>query len=274
MTTEATVGLTMDGHNEAALIAGLRAGDPDAYERIVRVYGSRLLAVARRLLRDEEEARDAVQTALLSAFRAASSFNGDARISTWLHRIVVNAALMRLRTKKRKQEEPLSPMLPKFKEDGHHAEPVSPWDLPDRAVEREQMRTLVRACIARLPESARTVIVLRDMEELTTEEVAEMLGITPNAVKIRLHRARQALGTLVREELVSPGQASGRRSSAESRAHSAAGSARCSSTRSAAPTASSISGAPDRRRVPPPAAVLTSAAATASARTQVLSPLP
>jgi RNA polymerase sigma-70 factor (ECF subfamily) len=274
MITDTMAGAGTDDVNDSGLVAGIRAGDPEAYERVVRLYGSRLLAVARRFLRDDEEARDAVQTAFLSAFKAAATFNGEARVSTWLHRIVVNAALMRLRTKKRKQEEPLTPLLPKFKDDGHHAEPVSPWDLPDRAMEREQMRRVVRHCITLLPDSARTVVVLRDMDELSTEEVAAMLGVTPNAVKIRLHRARLALGTLIRQHLASPRQASGRVSSAESREKSATGSARCSSTRSASDTPSSISGAPERRRTLRAARVLASAAATASARTHVLSPRP
>ena len=90
--------------DEAKLIDALRAGDGDAYGQLVRRYGGRLLAVTRRLLREEEDARDAVQEAFLSAFKAIDRFEGQARLSTWLHRIAVNAALMKLRSKRRRPE--------------------------------------------------------------------------------------------------------------------------------------------------------------------------
>src|SRR6187397_2349810 len=114
--------------DEAALVAQLRAGDEAAYEQVVRTYGGRLLAVARRIVGSEEDARDVVQDAFLNAFKSFSRFEGNAKLSTWLHRIVVNAALMRLRTRKRKPEQSIEPMLPAFAEDGHHASrPVLAW---------------------------------------------------------------------------------------------------------------------------------------------------
>ena len=182
--------------DEAALVAGLRARDADAFETLVRLHVPRLLAVSRRMLGNEEDARDAVQDALLSAYRSIDRFEGHARISTWLHRIVVNAALMRLRTRRRKPEEPLDPLLPVFREDGHHAQEIASWDEPaDRLAEREETRRLVRDAIVSLPDAYREVLVLRDIEELDTADTARELGVTPNAVKIRLHRARQALRT-------------------------------------------------------------------------------
>jgi RNA polymerase sigma-70 factor (ECF subfamily) len=180
-------------------VAGLRAGDDLAYEQLVRVFGGRMLAVARRIVRNEEDARDAVQTAYLSAFRAIASFEGGCRLSTWLHRIVVNAALMKLRRDRRRPEESIEDLLPRFQEDGHHVEQFSPGELPaDVQLERAEMRAITRACIAELPEAYRTVLLMRDIEDLPTSEVAEVLGITANAAKIRLHRARQALTTLLR----------------------------------------------------------------------------
>jgi RNA polymerase sigma-70 factor (ECF subfamily) len=154
--------------------------------------------VARRILTIEEDARDAVQDAFISAFRSLDRFEGQARLSTWLHRIVVNTALMKLRRRKRKPEEPLEPLLPAYKDDGHQAiEPVE-WSEPvDVALERDEVRAYVRAQVDRLPENYRTVLLLRDIEELTTPEAAAALGISENAVKIRLHRARQALRTLI-----------------------------------------------------------------------------
>jgi RNA polymerase sigma-70 factor (ECF subfamily) len=185
--------------DEARLLAGLRSGDDQAYEQLVREFGGRMLAVARRIVRNDEDARDAVQTAYLSAFRSIGSFEGGCRLSTWLHRIVVNAALMKLRRDRRRPEESIEDLLPRFQEDGHHVETFSPNDLPaDEQLERAEMRALTRACIADLPDTYRTVLVMRDVEELSTSDVAAALGITPNAAKIRLHRARQALTTLLR----------------------------------------------------------------------------
>ena len=182
---------------DADLIRRLKAGDEDAYAVIVRTLGGRMLSVARRFLHDEDLARDAVQDAFLSAFRAIHTFDGDAQLSTWLHRIVVNASLMRLRTRRRKPEQSIEPMLPAFAEDGHHASrPVVAWtDSAEQTLLRREARAQVRAAIAGLPESYRTVLMLRDIEERSTREAADLLGITENALKLRLHRARQALAT-------------------------------------------------------------------------------
>jgi RNA polymerase sigma-70 factor, ECF subfamily len=188
--------------DETALLARLRAGDEAAYETLVRAYSARLFSVARRIVGGDEDARDVVQEAFLSAFRALPRFHGDARLSTWLHRIVVNTALMRLRTRKRKPEESIEPMLPGFSRDGHFAERFHDWNEPvDQALSRGETRALVRHRINELPESFRTVLLLRDIEGLSTEETAKVLETTPNAVKIRLHRARQALRTLLAPHL-------------------------------------------------------------------------
>ena len=104
---------------EKALLEALRAGDEAAYEKLVREHTGRMLSVARRFLREEDDARDAVQDAFVSAFRAIGNFEGGSRISTWLHRIVVNAALMKLRTRRRKPEESIDDMLPRWTDDGH-----------------------------------------------------------------------------------------------------------------------------------------------------------
>jgi RNA polymerase sigma-70 factor (ECF subfamily) len=180
----------------------LKAGDADAFEELVRTAGGRLLAMARRFLRDEEAARDVVQETFLSAFRAIQGFDGHSQLSTWLHRIVVNAALMRLRVRQRRAEQSIEPLLPSFTEDGHHAEPVMSWtDCPERALERKEMGAIVHAAIGELPDSYRTVLLMRDIEGLSTREAADILGVSENALKLRLHRARQALATIVRKRL-------------------------------------------------------------------------
>ena len=105
---------------------------------------------------------------------------------------------MRLRTRKRKPEESIEPLLPVYQDDGHHAERFTAWAEPvDVAMQRTETRAQVRRCIDQLPESYRTVLLLRDIEGLDTDDTASLLGLTPNAVKIRLHRARQALRTLL-----------------------------------------------------------------------------
>jgi RNA polymerase sigma-70 factor (ECF subfamily) len=191
-----------DAPAEGALLDRLRAGDDAAYEELVRAYGGRLLAVARRFLRSEDDARDAVQDAFLSAFRSIGGFEGNARLSTWLHRIVVNAALMKLRTRRRKPEQSIEELLPGFLENGHLERPASPWRQTELdGVEREQLRGLLEENIGRLPEGYRNVLMLRDIEGLDTQETAEVMGLSEGAVKTRLHRARMALRELLEPHL-------------------------------------------------------------------------
>ena len=196
---------TMTSVDDQTILAGLRAGDQQAFETLVRVYGGRMLAVARRFVRNDEDAQDIVQSAYLNAFRAVSRFEGNCLIATWLHRIVVNTALMTLRSRRRRPEASIEDLLPAFQEDGHHVEQFSDWSAPaDELMQRAETRALVRSCIDRLPGNYRDVLMLRDIEELSTVEAAEMLAITPTAVKVRLHRARQALSTLLRQEFGAP----------------------------------------------------------------------
>lgn len=188
--------------DEATLIARLRRGDEAGFEMLVRRHGGAMLAVARRLVRNEEDARDVVQEAFLQAFRATGDFRAAAKLSTWLHRIVVNTALMRMRGASRRPEGFIDDVLPSFDTTGHHCDPVLP--IPASAadvVEREQLRARVRGCVERLPLAHRAIIVLRDFEDLSTAEAATALGISENAAKIRLHRARQALAALLRDAL-------------------------------------------------------------------------
>ena len=186
---------------ESALLEALRAGDEVAYEKLVRTHSGRMLAVARRFMSDEDDAREAVQEAFVSAFRAMGRFEGDARLSTWLHRIVVNACLMKLRSRRRKPEESIDDLLPRFAENGHLEVSEAGWDSADRLIERGETRGLVRSAIERLPESYRTVLLLRDIEEFDTQATADALQLSKAAVKTRLHRARQALRQLLEEQL-------------------------------------------------------------------------
>ena len=173
----------------------------------VRQHGGRLLAVARRFLRTEEDSADAVQDAFLSAFRSLEGFERNSALGTWLHRIVVNVCLMRLRARSRSREVRIDDLLPTFDETGHHSHPVRPWEDDALArLTRAETRAHVRACIDRLPDPYREVLVLRDIEELDTEQTAQQLGINPGAVKTRLHRARQALRTLLEPLVLADGE--------------------------------------------------------------------
>ena len=177
------------------LVDGLRAGDPDAFEELVQLYGPRMLAVARRMMRDEEEARDALQDAFVQVVRSVGGFSSRSLISTWLHRVVVNACLMRLRAR-RLRPEVLFADLPT----PHWQSPlgVSRWD-PIEPLLRQQQRRVLWRCIERLPERYRSVLVLRHIEGRDTRETALRLKTTRNAVKTRLHRAHRAVAELVRK---------------------------------------------------------------------------
>lgn len=184
--------------DEVRFVAELQEGRAEAFEHLVRGYGGRMLAVARRLLHHEEDAQDAVQEAFVNAFRSIGTFDGRSQIGTWLHRIVVNAALMKLRRKARKPERSIEELLPTWLPDGHREAPGPAWaESGESMLARRETRELVRQSIEQLPETYRTVLVLRDIEELDTEETARLLEVTSAVVKTRLHRARQALRTLL-----------------------------------------------------------------------------
>lgn len=183
--------------DERELVERLRRGDNAAYEQVVRDNGPRMLAVARRILTDESDAQDAVQEAFLSAFRNIAKFEGGSLVSTWLHRITVNACLMRLRKKRRLDEVSLEGMLPGFSPDGYVTKPTDTWTDRPTSMEQAELRATVRTAIDKLPEHYRIVLILRDIEGMDTAQTASLLETTEAAVKIRLHRARQALRELL-----------------------------------------------------------------------------
>jgi RNA polymerase sigma-70 factor, ECF subfamily len=180
-----------------AFLVRLKAGDDAAFAELVVEHGGRMLATAKRLIRNEADAQDCVQEAFLSAFKALDAFDGRAALGTWLHRITVNACLMRMRSRARRPETAIEDLLPRYSDDGHQVEPTRWSEDSSVGAEREEIRALVRKKIDELPESYRNVLLLRDIEGMDTEEAAAVLGVTSNAVKIRLHRARQALRTLL-----------------------------------------------------------------------------
>ncbi len=189
---------------DGVLLAGLRNRDQRAFETLVRRHGPRMLATAKRFFRCEHEAADALQDAFLSAFKSIDSFSGGSTLATWLHRIVVNACLMKLRSRSRRREVSIDDQPPQFDSTGRFS--FRPRDIPDSDDGRQsaesaacsaELREHVRDCVEILPESYRQVLLLRDIEQLDTDQTASLLGTTPGNVKTRLHRARQALRTLI-----------------------------------------------------------------------------
>ncbi len=174
------------GPSDKELLAAHTHGDPDAFAELVRRHRDRLWAVALRTLGDREEAADALQDALVSAFRRADTFRGDAAVTTWLHRIVVNACLDRVR---RQNVRPAVP-LP----DSDHE--VPPARTPDPA-EHAAMRTDVAAALATLPVEQRAALVLVDMQGYSVDDAAAILGVAPGTVKSRCARARARLVPLL-----------------------------------------------------------------------------
>ena len=181
------------------LLKGLRAGDDRSYEELVRRYGGKMLSVATRIMGNPEDARDCVQEAFLQAFKNIERFEGRSTVWTWLHRIVANSALLKLRSRRRRPEGSLDEFMPEFDDyqcrietRGHHSR-----ESVETLVSNKETRDAVRAAIDTLPDDYRTVLLLRDIEELDTQETAEMLQINPGAVKTRLHRARAALKKLL-----------------------------------------------------------------------------
>jgi RNA polymerase sigma-70 factor, ECF subfamily len=178
-----------DGPADEELLRRHVAGDPDAFAELVRRHRDRLWAVALRTLGDPEEAADALQDALLSAYRRAATFRGEARVTTWLHRVVVNACLDRMR---RRAARP-SVALPERPDGGlDDRDPALRVDVAD-PVEARETALEVAAALARLPAEQRAALVLVDMEGYSVAEVAAILGCAEGTVKSRCARGRARL---------------------------------------------------------------------------------
>jgi RNA polymerase sigma-70 factor (ECF subfamily) len=163
--------------SDPAIIARVLGGARDEFETLVRRHNQRLFRAARAILRSDVEAEDVLQQTWLEVYRHLGQFRGDSQFTTWATRIAVNAALAHARKQ---------PVI---------AEVVDEPDrhTPDEAVENQQLGKLLERCLAELPQGSREVMVLRDVLELDTAETAEALGLSQEAVRVRLHRARSAV---------------------------------------------------------------------------------
>ncbi len=171
------------------LLERIRSGDRSACNDCVRRHAPGIYRLALRLTRNEAEAEDVVQETFLSAFKGIERFDGRAELRTWLYRIAYNAAMMRLR---RARRDVVSLDEPAESGDGTPVpQQIYDWTrLPERELQKAELRAEMEKAIKGLPEKLRAVFIMRELEELSTEETAQALGIRPEAVKTRLHRAR------------------------------------------------------------------------------------
>jgi RNA polymerase sigma-70 factor, ECF subfamily len=181
---------------DEALAARAAAGDEPAFEALIKRYEARVYRLACRLTADDGEAKDVLQETFLAVYRGLPAFRGESRFATWLYRIATNAALTQRRARARRRTESLEAFLPRFDADGvHTAEPAQlrAASRADELLDRRLLAVRARAGLERLPDIYRDAFVLRDLEEMTTGEVAELLGIEAATVRQRVHRARLML---------------------------------------------------------------------------------
>jgi RNA polymerase sigma-70 factor (ECF subfamily) len=180
---------------DETLVARAASGDDSAFEAIVERYQARVFRLACRLT-SETDAPDVLQETFLRVYRHLASFRGESQFRTWLYRVASNTALMHRRAATRRPAEPLDVFLPRFDAEGRHA--GTPAELQvashaDELLDRQFLAHKARDVIARLPDVYRDAFVLRDLEDMSTEDVAQALGVAPATVRQRVHRARLML---------------------------------------------------------------------------------
>ena len=182
--------------SDEALVSRAAAGEEAAFEDLVRRHQERVYRLACRLTGDEADAADVLQETFLQVYRGLAGFRGESRFGTWLYRVATNAALMLRRARSRRPAESLEAFLPRFDATGVHA--ATPAELQvaaqaDLLIDRQVLAQKALTGIERLPDLYREAFVLRDLEEMTTDEVARILDLEPAAVRQRVHRARLML---------------------------------------------------------------------------------
>jgi RNA polymerase sigma-70 factor (ECF subfamily) len=179
--------------NEAGLIARILAGEKELFHELIRPYERMVYLTLFSIIKNETDAEDGAQEAIISAYRHLASFRGDAKFSTWLTTIAINEGRKRLRKAKGAAEDSIEEETEAHQGDYTPA-PLTDWrEIPLEALERKELREALRIAVTELPSIYRQVFTLRDLEELNIEETAQALGINPGAVKVRLHRARMML---------------------------------------------------------------------------------
>lgn len=188
----------METGGDLRLLERLRAGDGAALETLMAQFSNRVYRLAYGITRNAADAEEVVQDVFLTVCRKSDSFEGRAALGSWIYRVTANAALNKRRGKRQELETSLEEQLPRFKEDGHRegdrAWVLADWSQnPERALLSGETRAVLGRALDALPEHYRAVLALRDVDELSNEETAEILGESVASVKSRLHRARMAL---------------------------------------------------------------------------------
>ena len=178
----------IEGWTDGQVVERILAGETALYEIIMRRYNQRLYRLVIAILRDPDEAEDVLQDAYVRAYQHLSQFEGRAAFSTWLTRIAVHEALARLRNRGR-----MRPLDTEAGEEDTFVDSVRTSVNPEETTSRAELARLLEHCLMNLPEQYRTVLMLRDVEELSTSETAEALSLTEENVKVRLHRGRSLL---------------------------------------------------------------------------------
>lgn len=177
--------------SETQLIEAARRRDPAAWEELISLYGSKIYGIALRFLLNEKDAEDIVQEVWMTVSRKISEFRGESKLGTWLYRIAVNKCLERMRSKKNKPVESIEEKLPQFDDEGGFTREFSDWsEAPDIRTDNAIMKEEIEKAIRSIPDQYREVLVLRDVEGLSGQETADLMGLSEAAVKTRLHRAR------------------------------------------------------------------------------------
>ena len=195
MATDTSTAVQLEGEQaDSELIARILGGQTALFELLMRRYNERVYRAARSIVRDEQEAEDVMQQAYVNAYTHLRQFNGSAQFSTWLTRIAINEALARVRLKSRYQP---------FDEEQSNVEPFMssrPSENPERQAFTRELATLLESAIDRLPSGMREVFMLREVEGLSTHEVAACLDVSEDVVKTRLSRGRVTLRRLLAEQ--------------------------------------------------------------------------
>jgi RNA polymerase sigma-70 factor (ECF subfamily) len=194
---------------DLALVERLRGGDTAALEALMERYASRVYRLAHGITRNEADAEEVVQDVFLAVFRKIHTFEGRAALGSWIYRVATNAALITRRGRRGDREVSFDPQLPTFLPDGHRAGDrdflLTDWSqTPETELLSQETRAILDRAIDALPAQYRAVLVLRDVEGLSNEEVAEAVGDSGAAVKSRLHRARMALREALTRHLGPP----------------------------------------------------------------------
>jgi RNA polymerase sigma-70 factor, ECF subfamily len=175
---------------EAGLIARILAGEKELFHELIRPYERMVYLTLLAIVKNEADAEDAAQEAVISSYRYLSSFRGHAKFSTWLTTIAINEGRKRLRKAKTAAEESIEEEV-EGQEGDFTPAPLTDWrEVPLEALERKELREALRVAVAELPDIYRHVFILRDLEELNIEETSQAMGISVGVVKVRLHRAR------------------------------------------------------------------------------------